>query len=329
MRIDYRWILDYCGRLFVLIGFIGLILLALFSLPRHAEARARLIAVFPIRSTPDLAPRASEVTHTIVLRLAAIDGYDAKSLPNPVSGTLGMTAASSGAELYVVGQLLASDSGFQLVLASFEAATDKPVGNYRCSLQTTTQLPEQPDIRTLLQSVSPGASATAAPDTAGGVIVPTGLPISIILDAPISSSSAQVGDTFAFKAAKDVITNGYVVIQKGAQGEGQIALAERAGGNGHPGKLGLQFNWIAGVDGSKIQLTDTPHTDEGEAKKGASSTASIATYILLGPLGLFAHNFVKGRDITLDERSKITAYVDHTVHISSQTPETAQPGFAK
>jgi hypothetical protein len=43
------------------------------------------------------------------------------STGNGRSGTLGMTAASSGAELYVVGQLLASDNGFQLVLASFES----------------------------------------------------------------------------------------------------------------------------------------------------------------------------------------------------------------
>jgi len=241
-----------------------------------------------------------------------------------------MAAAQRGAELYVVGQLLAGDSGFQLVLASFEAATDKPVGNYRSMLQATTQLPEQTDIGLLLQSgVMPFANA--APGTAGssGITVPTGLPIGITLDSAISSSSAQVGDKFAFTALKDVSANGYVIIQRGAQGEGQVALAERAGGNGHPGKIGLQFNWIAGVDGSKIQLTDTQRTDEGEAKKGASSTATIATYILLGPVGLFAHNFVRGRDITLDERSKITAYVDHTVHVSSQSPDAAQPGFAR
>jgi|ERR1700676_1811293 len=315
-------------RLFIFSGLQCLLVAALVLLPKQTEARAHLVAIFPIRATAELAPRAAEVTRTVVLRLVAIDGYDAKALPNPTSGTLGMAAASSGAELYVVGQLLSSDTGYQLVLASFEAATDKPIGNYRSTLQATTQLPDQPDIRVLLQS-SISAPTAVAPVIAGGAVVPTGLPISITLDAPLSSSSAQVGDKFAFVALKDVVSNGYVVVQKGAQGEGQIALAERAGGNGHPGKLGLQFNWIAAVDGSKIQLTDTQRTDEGEAKKGASSTATIATYVLLGPLGLFAHNFVRGRDVTLNEQSKISAYVDHTVNISSHISETVQPGFAK
>jgi hypothetical protein len=172
------------------------------------------------------------------------------------------------------------------------------------------------------------AGALPVPPLQSGILVPTGSPIAISLDNPISSGTATVDDKFTFKATKDVLADGFVIVRKGAQGEGQVTAVEHAGGNGHPGKLGLQFNWIAAVDGSKIQLTDTPRTDEGEAKKGASSTATIATYLLLGPLGFFAHNLVKGRDITLDDKSKIIAYVDHSVRVSTQNQEVAQPGFA-
>jgi hypothetical protein len=333
--------------------FLAALLAACFviSYQVQCDAKARLIAVFPIRSTPELATPASEATRTVTSRLASIDGFDAKVMAAPSSGTLGIAAASGGAAIYVVGQLLATDTGFQLILASFDAATDKPLGEYRAVLPNAGALPGSPDLRlSLIPSTSTAADQVAtragtgfqqppavqsslagvqpAQQVSDGVVVPTGLSIAISLDAPVSSGSAQVGDKFAFKAVKDILADGLLVIRKGAQGEGQIASVERAGSNGHPGKLGLQFNWIAASDGSKVQLTDTARTDEGEAKKGAASTATIASYVLLGPLGFFAHNFVKGRDVTLDENSKLTVYVDHSVRVSSQEVGTTQPGFA-
>jgi len=293
---------------------------------RPADARARLIAVFPLRSTPAVAIQASKTTQALLTRLSALDGYDAKLVANPKSGSLGAAAAEVGAEVYVVGQIVLVDGAFHISVASFRAATDKEIAEYQVSVADPSALPVQPDVASLLQE--PVAAAPTAESTPDAVVLPTGTPLEIHLDAPLSSASAKVGDKFAFQSNGDIAVDGVVVVAKGAQGEGEVAIAESAGSNGHPGKLGLQFNWIAAVDGSKVALSDTQHSDEGEQKKGAASTATIASYLILGPLGLFAHNFVRGRDITLDEKTKLKAYVDHTVHVGSQVKESVPPGFA-
>ena len=287
-----------------------------------------MVVVFPLRSTPALASQAAAASRALVSRIAAIDGYDARGLENPKGGGLGASAAAVGAEIYIVGQLVSADSGYNLTLGSFSSATDRSIGEYQVSLANPASLPDQPNIRSLLEAAPPSQPSPTASEPGNLITLPTGTPLEVRLDAPISSGSAKVGDKFAFQSSVDVSVDGVVVIAKGSQGEGEVALAEAAGSNGHPGKLGLQFDWIAAVDGSKVALSDTQHADEGEQKKGAASTATIASYVLLGPLGLFAHNFVRGRDITLDDKTKLKAYVDHTVHVASQVKEAVPPGFA-
>ncbi len=157
-----------------------------------------------------------------------------------------------------------------------------------------------------------------------------GVAVILLLDAAVSSASAKVGDTFSLHAADDVVQSGHIVIAKGAHGEGEILLAEHSGGNGHPGKLGLQFDWISANDGERIKLSNTPRQSDGDATKGAASTATIASYLILGPLGLFAHNFVHGHDITVETTSKLTAYVDHTVHVApGKKGDSPSDSFAK
>ena len=84
------------------------------------------------------------------------------------------------------------------------------------------------------------------------------------------------------------------------------------------GKLGITIDWVYAVDGGKIKLSQTNHASESGDTKGASSTATIATYLLLGPLGLFAHNFVHGKDVTIATKQSFVVFVDHDVHLVAQ-----------
>lgn len=306
----------------------SLFLLAFCCVFAPADARARLVVVFPMRSTAELSTQATEISREIVTQLGNVDGYDARLVKAPVTGTLGAAAASEGADTYVVGQVLEGSNGLEVTAGSFSSATDSSLAQYHAELSPQKTLPVQPSVTALLATQArPAIGAPAASED--GTLVPTGLPIPVTVDAPISSSSAKVGDTFSFKSTEPVVVNGIVVVLKGAQGRGEVTLAEHSGGNGHPGKLGLQFDWIAGIDGNKIALSNTPRSADGEEKKGASSTATIASYLVLGPLGLFAHNFVHGRDVTLDDSTILKAYVDHSVHVVSQTQDVVPAGFAK
>ncbi|HZO94223.1 MAG TPA: hypothetical protein VFB22_10705 [Candidatus Baltobacteraceae bacterium] len=183
-------------------------------------------------------------------------------------------------------------------------------------------------------SVAGGALALAAslcvPCLAATVAVPGGTTLTVSVNDPVSSGNVKAGDVVPIHADDDLVVNGWIVVAKGAPGQAEVADAEEAGGNGHAGKLALKFDWIYATDGLKIKLSDQAHRSVGEGSKGASSTATIASYAVLGPLGLFAHNFVKGRNATIDPKTAIPVYVDSTVHVSAKTRSgvVSNDGFA-
>jgi hypothetical protein len=158
----------------------------------------------------------------------------------------------------------------------------------------------------------------ASPANAARVTVPGGTVVPVKVVDSISSATANVGDVFQVRAASDVVVDGWVVIPKDSPGQGEVAKVDRAGSHGHAGNLGLKLQWIYSADGGKIRLSSVNHSAQGSEKKGASSTATIGGVLLLGPLGLFAHNFVHGHDVTLDASRTLTVYVDSSVHVSAK-----------
>ena len=157
-------------------------------------------------------------------------------------------------------------------------------------------------------------------------MVPGGTEVDVQVTEPVSSSNANVGDTFAVHASSDVVVNGWIIVAKGAAGVGEVISVQRAGSHGHAGTIGLQMDWIFAVDGEKIRLTNQQTTQQGEGKEGESSTVTIVAWIFLGLPGLFAHNFVKGRDVVVDSTHTFQEYVFDTVHIAATTQENS--GFA-
>lgn len=179
-----------------------------------------------------------------------------------------------------------------------------------------------------LAPASPEPSGSPLPDGTRVVTVPGGTALSVVLTDKISSGTAKVGDTFGLKAAADVVIDGYIVIAKGAGGQGEVLAVDRAGSHGHAGSLGVQINWVYAVSGEKVRLSSNKKTDEGENKSGVSSTMTILSWALLGPLGLFAHNWVKGHDLEIDSSHPLQAYVDNTVHIATAKQAGTESGFA-
>lgn len=144
----------------------------------------------------------------------------------------------------------------------------------------------------------------------------------------VDSGNANVGDTFQFKADDNVVVNGYIVIARGAPGHGTVTSVDRAGAHGHSGSLGIRLDYIYAVDGEKIRLDSTKKN--GQQNSGASSTATIASTLLLGPVGLFAHNWVHGKNVVLDPSKALSAFVSDTVHVVSTQKAAAggNDGFA-
>jgi hypothetical protein len=160
------------------------------------------------------------------------------------------------------------------------------------------------------------------------IAVPGGTPIKIALTQEIASNSARAGDRILFKAMNNVTSDGWIVIEKGALGEAEVVSAESAGGNGHPGKIDIRFDWIYAADGLKLHLSDVPQASNGQGQQGGASTATVASYLILGPVGLFAHNFVRGKDVVIGTDQTFEAYVEQTVHVVPNARLSDADGFA-
>lgn len=178
-----------------------------------------------------------------------------------------------------------------------------------------------------VRAQSEAPAPVVSPSLTKNILVPTGMRVPVSATEKISSATAQVGDVVTIAATEDVIVDGYVVILKGAGGQGEITAVERAHGNGGSGKLGIKMEWITAVTGEKIALTSTRKTASEEDRGGGSSTASILSYALLGPLGLFAHNFAHGKDVILTPTKVLSAYTEASVHIVT-SKVAGSSGFA-
>jgi hypothetical protein len=208
------------------------------------------------------------------------------------------------------------------------------------AIAAAPSVPGSPAQPTPMQSPAPHAPPTlqsspfpAAPptqqDAGTTVTIPGGTTVTVQLLDKISSSNANVGDTFAIRASKQVSIDGWVIIEKGAPGQGEVLSVDRAGSHGHPGTIGIQMDWIYATDGEKIKLTSERKTSEGESKAGVSSTVTIISWAFLGLPGLFMHNFVKGRDVVLDSSHPVDSFVADTVHVAAKVKESApESGFA-
>jgi hypothetical protein len=163
---------------------------------------------------------------------------------------------------------------------------------------------------TTVASIAAFGIASAAP-----VTVPAGTPVAISLTAPLSSGTATVGQSFAITTAEPVVVGTTVVVPKGAHGIGVVKKVNKAKGKG-AGEITVAFTNVVAVDGTKVALSEVDHSHTGSAQTGKSSTATIAATIVLGPIGLFAHNMVKGKDVTLDPTAKLPSFVDANTTIN-------------
>jgi len=73
---------------------------------------------------------------------------------------------------------------------------------------------------------------------------------------PLSSGEKDSGKPFTFTVLDDVVAEGLLFIAAGAQGNGTIVLAGRAGANGHEGDLTIRLDNVSTADGNKLVFND-------------------------------------------------------------------------
>ena len=139
-------------------------------------------------------------------------------------------------------------------------------------------------VRGLLTSAVIAACAVV---TAATNVIPVsaGTQISVHLTDSLSSSSASEGQSFSVVVADPLVKQGWVLVQKGAEGKGHVVAVNPAGKGGNEASIAVQLDYVVTTSGEHIALT---------AVKGKT------TPLVFGVNGSYASNFQKGKDITID-----------------------------
>src|SRR6185295_11597933 len=93
--------------------------------------------------------------------------------------------------------------------------------------------------------VSTGCLAQTAPESR---LLRALTPVSLVMDAEISSATAKPGDHFPFHVTEDVVQGDVVLIPAGTIGEGEVVHAAKSKGGGRAGELILAARFVT-VDG--------------------------------------------------------------------------------
>jgi len=96
-----------------------------------------------------------------------------------------------------------------------------------------------------------------------------------------------------------VVAEGLLFIAAGAQGNGTIVLAGRAGANGHEGDLTIRLDNVSTADGNKLVFNDQRIHLNGRNRKVASAVLGFVPFVGLGS------KLIRGSEIHVDPSTAI------------------------
>lgn len=121
-------------------------------------------------------------------------------------------------------------------------------------------------------------SATANSD--GIVYLPANTEVTVAPNDEISSKTLRKGDVFTVSVVYDVMLNGYIVIPRGARGQGEVTWRSGKGAFGKSAKMDIVFTWIE-VGGRRVAVEGKRRL-EGQGNTGATIGAVVAVGVFGG-----------------------------------------------
>lgn len=129
--------------------------------------------------------------------------------------------------------------------------------------------------------------------------VPAETLIKIKLLTPLDSEKAGVGNEVRYQVAEDVVLDGSLVFAAGAEGGGVVAKVSEAQNFGRNAKLEIDFKTITAIDGRTVDTTLGEKAKEETERLAVAAGATVAGLAILGPVGIVAGAFVKGKNIKI------------------------------
>lgn len=126
-------------------------------------------------------------------------------------------------------------------------------------------------------------------------VLPAGTLVRIELLTELDSERNKAGDVVRYRVVEDVVIDHKVVIPAGSTGSGEIISVNTAGRLGQDGLVRVDFGTVSAIDGTPVALHVAERATEENKSLELAAGASLAGVVLLGPVGLAAGYFVRGK----------------------------------
>lgn len=173
----------------------------------------------------------------------------------------------------------------------------------------------------------PGPAAVAL-DT---VTIPKLTPIVIEILDPLGSKTSKSLDSYRIRLAEPIVVEGVELVPAGAEGQGEVVHAKKAGGMGAAGELVLAARWLD-IGGTQMRLRSMELIERGEGKDrtGTVNALNVASAASPLPIGLIGY-FIGGGNIDIPTGALASAKLAADFQVPTPTaaapaePEVAQP----
>ena len=197
-------------------------------------------------------------------------------------------------------------------------------------------------------SAQPGAAASTPQPPPPPVVVelPAGTSLRVRLDTALGSKISQPGDSFSATIADEVLSNGEVIIPKGARADGTVIDAKPLGRFKGGAALSIRLDRVHTRWGSYAVATSSiSRAEKGKGKRSAGFIGGGAGLgALIGGLagggkgaaigalagggaGTAGTAFTGNQQIVLPAESLLTFKLDHSVHITQRTRQDDDPSL--
>ena len=134
----------------------------------------------------------------------------------------------------------------------------------------------------------------------GEAYIPKGTKLEVSLKKQLSSKTAHVGDSVPLKLDENLVINNVIVIPVGAEVEGVVTKARKAGGLGRGGKLEFAITSIKTKNNVEVPR------DFRKGEHGAGDGGAAAVFAVVSIVGGV---FMKGKNVVYNEGMKFDVEV--------------------
>ena len=293
--------------------------LFLTQAPNTGYAKARLVAVIVLRSTPSLRASAIKASRALAARIAQQDGWDARVI-DPHGGQAVDAAAAAGAEIYVIGQYIGG-SPPHVAGAAIKVATDERLSEFSYLAPSPGVIPRSVSFSQLTGTGLAAVPSAKVTPSALALSVPSGELISVAILSDIGSRTSQEGDTFGVITTEDYYYKGYLILPKGSPGYGVITHLKRAGSFHSGGELNFTVKRL--VTPLRTDLLVETNGATADADKQTEKNGNTFGQYLLWGVGMFAQ---RGNDILIKKGTTfhVSTLENSTVPIAQTNALPAQ-----